>query len=50
MIDPIQAAVDAAFPGLPECMSMEEAERRIRAGIAAYLRACAERDLAEVKP
>lgn len=31
-----RAAFDAAFPGLPECMSMEEAERRVTAALIAY--------------
>lgn len=33
----VRAALDSAFPGLPECMSLEEAERRIRAALAAAL-------------
>lgn len=35
--DLVRAALDNAFPGLPYCMTLEEAERRIRAGLAAAL-------------
>ena len=31
-----KAAFDAAFPGLPHGMSMEEAERRLTAALIAY--------------
>lgn len=32
---PLKAAMDAAWPGLPEGMTLEEAERRTRAALAA---------------
>lgn len=31
-----KAAFDAAFPGLPQCMTIEEAERRMTAALIAY--------------
>jgi len=31
----VEAAWDAAFPGLPECMTLEESKRRIARAVAA---------------
>lgn len=31
-----EAAFDAAFPGLPECMSIDEAKRRVAAAVIAW--------------
>lgn len=39
MTDPaIATAVDAAFPGLPQGMTLDEAERRVTAAIVAFLK------------
>jgi hypothetical protein len=35
----MRVAVTAAFPGLPEGMGADEADRRVRVAITAYLRA-----------
>jgi hypothetical protein len=35
----LEAANHAAFPGLPSCMTLEEANRRVEAGVLAYLEA-----------
>jgi hypothetical protein len=37
--DEVKAAVDAAFPGLPGGMTLEEAERRVYAAISAFSQA-----------
>jgi hypothetical protein len=36
--DAFEAAFEAAFPGLPEGVDLEQAERRVEAAVEAYLR------------
>lgn len=46
----MKAAMGAGFPGLPSCMTLAEAERRMRAGLLAALGSTPRLDTSDARP